>query len=61
MVVDLDAAFEDFGGVPQEKHAAIEHLNRIPISASMKRRYLRAWSERTKISVTPEDYRRLTS
>lgn len=61
MLVDLDAAFEDFGGVPSEKAAAIEHLQQIPISASLRRRYLRAWSERTKVNVDPADYEQLAS
>jgi hypothetical protein len=61
MVVDLDAAFEDFGGLPTNKDAVIEHLNRIPISVSLKRRYLRAWSDRTKVDVFPGDYQKLSA
>lgn len=61
MNVDVEAAFEDFGGLPTEKTAAIEHLNRIPISVSLKRRYLRAWAEKTKQILEPADFQQLTS
>jgi len=60
MGIDITEAFEDVGGVPTSKKAAIDHLNQIPISAAMKRRYLRAWSDHTHVRVEPEDYGKLT-
>lgn len=60
MGIDINEVFEDLGGVPTSKQAAIDHLQQIPISASMKRRVLRAWSEHTKVRVEPEDFGKLT-